>query len=130
MTHEGGCLCGAIRFKAEGEPLNVRICHCRSCQKSMGSPYFARAAFAQRDVTITGATAAHLSSPALERVFCPTCGTRMFARRTNGTNIGIGLVVFDDRNAFAPAEHIWVSEKVDWLDLNDGLPKHREGSPG
>ena len=54
----------------------------------------------------------------------------MFARRTNGTNIGIGLVVFDDRNAFAPAEHIWVSEKVDWLDLNDGLPKHREGSPG
>jgi len=129
MAHDGGCMCGSVRFTAEGEPLNVRICHCRMCQKALGSPYFARALFPQRAVTITGPTAAHLSSPALERVFCQQCGTRMFARRTNGTNIGIGLVVFDNRNAFAPTEHIWVSEKVDWLELNDELTKHLEGSP-
>ena len=129
MTREGGCLCGAVRFKAEGEPLNVRICHCRNCQKAMGSPFFARALFDQRSLRIEGETAHYPSSEALERVFCKKCGTRMFSRRTNGTVVGVALAAFDDRNAFRPTEHIWVSAKMDWVRIDDGLKQYKESVP-
>ena len=129
MTREGGCLCGAVRFKPEGEPVNVRICHCRNCQKAMGSPFFARALFAQAALTVEGDSARYASSEATDRVFCKTCGTRVFSWRSNGTVAGVALAAFDDRNAFAPTEHIWVSEKMRWLKLDDGLPQYPETAP-
>jgi hypothetical protein len=127
--HEGSCLCGAVRFKAEGDPVNVRVCHCRLCQKAMGGPFFARALFDQKALTIEGPTGRYPSSDHLERLFCQQCGTRLGARRKNGTMASIALALFDDRNAFSPTEHIWVSEKVDWLHVADDLPQFREGPP-
>jgi hypothetical protein len=129
MTREGGCLCGAVRFKVEGEPVNVRICHCRNCQKAMGSPFFARALFPQSALTVKGETGRYASSGALDRVFCPTCGARLFSWRTNGTVAGVALAAFDDRNAFTPSEHIWVTEKMAWVTLNDGLPQYPGTAP-
>jgi len=126
---EGRCLCGSVRFRTDGEPVNVRICHCRNCQKAMGSPFFARALFDQRALAVEGDTARYPSSEALDRVFCKICGTRLFSRRTNGTVVGVALAAFDDRNAFAPTEHIWVSEKIDWVRLDDGLPQYQQSIP-
>jgi hypothetical protein len=60
-------------------------------------------------------------------VFCPTCGTRIGSWRTNGTAAGIALVLFDDRNAFSPTDHIWISEKTDWVRIADELPQFSEG---
>lgn len=129
MTREGGCLCGAVRFTCEGEPLNVRICHCRNCQKAMGSPFFARALYDQRAITFKGDTGHYPSSDHLDRVFCKQCGTRLFSWRRNGTAAGVALATFDDRNAFAPTAHIWVSEKMDWVKLDDGLLQYQGTVP-
>ena len=130
MIREGGCLCGAVRFKCEGEPINVRICHCRNCQKAMGSPFFARALFEQSAITIEGETAGYPSSEQLDRVFCPRCGTRLFSwRKVGHSRAGVALAAFDDRNAFAPTDHMWVTEKMAWVRLDDGLPCYPETAP-
>ena len=62
-------------------------------------------------------------------MFCKVCGTRLFSRRTNGTAIGVALAAFDDRNAFAPTEHIWVSEKMSWVTIEDGMIRYEGTIP-
>ena len=80
-------------------------------------------------LSVNGETERYQTSANIDRVFCKRCGTRLFSWRRNGTAVGVALAVFDDRNAFAPSEHIWVSEKMNWLKLDDGLPQYPEGPP-
>jgi hypothetical protein len=130
MVREGGCLCGAVRFRAEGEPVNVHVCHCRIGQKAIGAPFFARALFDQTALTIEGETGRYASSERIDRVFCKTCGTSLFAWRKAGTMAGVALAAFDNRNAFTPAANVWVGEKLEWVRLDDDLPKYSETTPG
>ena len=64
------------------------------------------------------------------RVFCPTCGTRLFAERPSASRVGIALAAFDDPNALPPECHFFVSSKIGWVRLNDDLPQYPEWPPG
>jgi hypothetical protein len=126
---EGGCLCGAVRFAARGMPENVAICHCRACQKAMGSPFFARALYPARRVTVSGETARFASSPDLWRVFCPACGTPLFGARQDGGHMGIALAAFDDQAALAPTHHFFTESKAPWVRIDDDLPQYPQWAP-
>ena len=126
----GGCLCGQVRWRATAEPANVRVCHCRLCQKATGGPFFARAIFAAAAFSWTGETTAWPTSPRIMRRSCARCGTPMFAEPNDPpARIAVSAATCDDRHALAPDVHIWTAEKVDWLDLDDGRPRHEAGVP-
>lgn len=130
MRLTGGCLCGAVRYTAEGEPENVRACHCRKCQKATGGIFYARARYPTAAVMIEGETASYPSSARIERVFCPTCGTTLFSRSIDGSGvIGVSLPTLDDQTAFKPTEHIFIDDKAPWLMLCDGLPTYPGYAP-
>lgn len=129
MAYEGGCLCGQVRFRAEGDPVNVRLCHCRECQQTFSAPFNARAFFLAEQVEVSGQTVRHATSPRLWRVSCANCGTRVWTVRQDGFGYGLPLAAFDEPNAFTPADQIWVSEKAEWLRLDDRLPQFEKGAP-
>lgn len=128
-THSGGCLCGAVRYVAQGPAINVRVCHCRLCQRAIGATFNARALFAISEVTMAGPIGAAHSSEGLKRGFCTECGTTLFSMRENLGVMGLTLGSLDEPDAFSPTDHIWVASKQAWLKLDDGLPQYEQGPP-
>jgi hypothetical protein len=126
--YAGGCLCGQVRWRATAEPANVRICHCRNCQRAVGGPFFARAMFLANDVEREGETLSWPTSERVDRFACARCGTPIFAGpKDPPARLAVSLATLDDPGAIAPEMHIWVSEKLGWLCIDDGLPQHAEG---
>jgi hypothetical protein len=128
-TIEGGCLCGASRYVATGEPINVRVCHCTMCQRALGAAFNARVLMPLPAVAMTGPVGRFNSSPALVRGFCGQCGTSLFTERAGAGVIGLTCGSLDQPGAFRPTEHIWTSSKQAWLTLADDLPQYADGAP-
>lgn len=132
QRHTGRCLCGAVRFEAEGAPLWVGHCHCASCRRHTAS---ALATFvgvaAERFRWSAGEPGGYASSPGVTRRFCRDCGTPLTyesARWPGEVHILIGAM--DASEAFVPQFHVFTAEKLPWLELADGLPRHSGPSGG
>ena len=116
--HEGGCLCGKVRFKASGLPLRVGLCHCLDCRKHHGAPFFAAAIFAQDAVQVSGKTSAYQG-----RHFCPTCGSSVFSESDGEVELHLGA--FDAPSQFSPEYELWTIRREDWLPEFPGMARHR-----
>jgi hypothetical protein len=90
-TYSGGCFCGAVRYEAAGPPINVRVCHCRICQRTTGAPMFARAVFAREGFVVTGPLGRIRTSARRQRAHCAECGTRLFVEPADEPMIGVSL---------------------------------------
>lgn len=118
-ANQGGCLCGAVRFVAEGPPKWTGYCHCRSCRKHTGAPVSAYAGFdADRVRFIKGSLGRFASSPGVQRGFCAACGSTLtYEGERWPTEIHVHVGAFDDPGPFAPQDHAFADERVPWLPL-------------
>jgi hypothetical protein len=123
----GGCLCRACTYRTEAEPINVRVCHCRACQKATGGSLYARVLVPQAGLDIAGPVVWYNSSDDVRRGFCPSCGSSLFSERSSREAVGLTMGTLDDPNRFEPAEHIWTSAMQRWVRLDDGLPQYPQG---
>ena len=120
----GGCLCGKVRLKAEGQPYRVGLCHCMDCRKHHGTLFHASAIFPESAVTITGETRAYQG-----RHFCPICGSSVFGQ--SGDEIEVNLGTLDAPDQFTPTYELWTTRREGWLPPFP-LVRHypRDGSGG
>jgi len=132
-THEGGCFCRAVRYRTNGKPVALSLCHCRSCRLAAGSPSVAWAVWRERDFSwIAGTPASYASSPGVTRTFCSQCGTPLTYQNAvdeRGT-IDITTVTLDEADDFAPTKEIWTADKVRWECVNPSLPQYPGTSKG
>ena len=119
MPVGGGCLCGDVRFVAEGEPLRVGICHCLNCRKHHGAVFYAAAIFAADAVRITGETQQYQG-----RHFCGRCGGSVFA--VTGGEVELHLGAMDAPDRFVPEYECWAKRRESWLPEMPGLTRFEE----
>ena len=116
------CFCGAIRLIAAAAPFQVSWCHCRDCRRQTGAPAVVWAGFLSDDVAWEGAPKRRRSSAHITRSFCGECGTPMSYeddRLPGELYLHAGL--FDEADQLVPDRHAYVTSKLFWLHLEDGL---------
>jgi hypothetical protein len=131
MHRSGGCLCGALRYRITGAPIDAGYCHCRLCQRSTGAPVLAWATLPIASFAWErGAPRSYASSERGIRDFCARCGTQILFRRPGAPpTLDVNLASLDDPAAIAPEYHIWTQSRVRWLLLADALPRYDDDGP-
>jgi len=129
---EGGCLCGQVRYRVVGAPVDAGYCHCRLCQRASGAPVLAWATFSGSAFSYQGAMPALFrATPGAQREFCPNCGTQLAFRSDQHPEwVDVTLASLDDPNRIAPEYHIWTDSRIRWLHIDDVLRYSDAGPDG
>lgn len=128
---DGGCLCGAVRYRISGAPLLADICHCVQCRKQSGAPYIAWIAVKATDFGWTkGKPGRFESSPGNFRYFCRDCGTALIM--TGGIEpekFGVTIGSLDEPDRFPPGTEAFIVQRLAWLHPMPGLAQHDRDNP-
>ncbi len=134
MTHGAGCLCGAVRVAIDADPLLARTCWCRLCQYLAAGAGTVNVVFPAEAVRVTGEVrwygSVADSGNAMQRGFCPECGTPLLSKSSARPNLLIVRAgALDDPDLLAPQGTIWTSAAPDWACFDPGLPQFERQPP-
>lgn len=126
---EGGCACGAIRYKLTAEPLIVHACHCRDCQRLSGGAFALNIWIERNRVECGGAARLHsvtvpTGSGKPQEIFrCPDCGTALWSKyhAAPGDTVLVRAGTLDDPASVKPDAHIFTRSKLPWFQLPEGV---------
>ena len=122
----GGCLCGAVRYRITGAPVEALYCHCRMCRRAHGAPVVAWLTVLLDTFAVTaGNPVGYRSSAKAFRHFCGSCGTPLTWREADDPRlVDVSIASFDDPDAAAPTLHLWTDSRTPWFDTADHLPRY------
>ena len=128
---EGGCLCGAVRYRLVGPPLASRHCHCENCRRASGAGVLTWITVRQADFEWLQDEPKRYaySSPhypaAVERWFCATCGSQLGWHCEDDGTVDLTAGSLDDPSLAEPSRHVFTHGQVPWIDFRDDLPRFK-----
>ena len=123
---QGGCRCGAVRYKCSAKPFAVFFCHCQDCQKNTGAPFSVDVIVPKNSVTIDGKLKGYDTAKGkVTRFFCSECGSPLLNEPHSHPDIlALKVSSLDDPSWVEPQAHIWTIRKQPWVKINDTLPQY------
>ena len=131
---EGGCVCGAVRYRLSGRPRTLYACYCHDCQRFAGGAHSMSMPVAAADVTLlAGETARYDKTADSGRIvavhFCARCATRLWhapSRSPDVLNLKPGTL--DDTSWIVPVAHVWTASRQAGVAIPAGALSY-EGQP-
>ena len=132
-SYEGGCICGAVRYRLASEPIFVHACHCTECQRLSGSAFAVNAPIEMDRVALLAGTPRRYVVPTdtgrtQTLLRCPDCGVALWSHHPElGEGIALVFVgTLDEARRFSPAAHCFTRSKHAWI----GLPSTHAAADG
>jgi hypothetical protein len=126
-AREGGCACGAVRYRLTSDPLFTHCCHCLNCQRQTGSAFVINVLIeADRMELLTGdpqPVDVSRDDGSAQRIFrCPTCQVAVFSEYGRPEVRFVRAGTLDQPSGVAPDVHIYTRSKLPWITLPDSVP--------
>jgi hypothetical protein len=125
---EGGCQCGAVRYRITANPLGVYNCHCRDCQRSSGATHsMSMPTRREHFEHISGEVSAFDKSADSGRVVrmlgCAVCGTKLWNEPlASPAMVVVKPGTLDDPSWAAPVGNIWTNSRLPWTQVDWDQP--------
>jgi hypothetical protein len=124
---EGGCSCGALRYRLASEPLFVHCCHCLNCQRQTGSAFVVNLLIETDRVEVTKGEPEAVEVPrddgSAQTIFrCPQCKVAVFSQYTYPQLRFVRAGTLDEPRSVTPDVHIFTKSKVGWVVLPESTP--------
>ena len=129
----GGCLCGGVRYRIDGDCRNIICCHCENCRRTHGH-VAAYTALDQSALTLVSEHTLqwfHDASPDTYRGFCNRCGASLFWDARDGRKrISVAAGSLDDSGSLQTIGHVFVGEAGRYYEISDSLPRYDKSNAG
>lgn len=127
VPREGGCSCGAVRYRLTSDPLFTHCCHCLNCQRQTGSAFVINLLIEDDRVELLAGDPRPVDVPrddgSKQRIFrCPTCQVAVFSQYTRPDVRFVRAGTLDDPSVVRPDVHIFTRSKLSWIALPESVP--------
>ena len=130
---EGGCACGAVRYRCTADAARVYYCHCRDCQRATGTAFHTGLSVPRNSVAMLAGEPREYSRLAdsgntVTEGFCATCGSPLYVYSTGRPgHMSLKAGALDDPSALAPKIQIWTASAVPWSDTGGADQRYPRG---
>ena len=126
-SREGGCSCGAIRYRMASDPLFVHCCHCLNCQRQTGSAFVINLLIEADRLELVAGEPQPVDVPrddgSKQRIYrCPACQVAVFSEYGRPEINFVRAGTLDDPSGVAPDVHIFTRSKLSWVTLPGSVP--------